>query len=109
MRTMSLLKLILLYLMVFSTSYAAEFEFDPKGSLGEGKFKYYVPPLEQLNLNETPYITTEARLVYLYNETPKGFVTGGGSIKIFAAQIRVALTERLVLIATKNGYTVLHN
>jgi len=108
MRAMSLVKLILVFLMVCFTSSAAAFDFDPKGSLGEGKFKRYVPPLAQPYFNETPYITTEARLVYLYNEIPKGFVTGGGSINIFAAQIRVALTERLGLIATKDGYTVLH-
>ena len=75
--------------------------------MSDGKFKRYVPPLAQPYFNETPYITTEARLVYLYNEIPKGFVTGGGSINIFAAQIRLALTERLGLIATKDGYTIL--
>ncbi len=108
MRTTCSVKLILVLLMVCWASSAAAFDFDPKGSLGEGKFKRYVPPLAQPYFNETPYITTEARLVYLYNEIPKGFVTGGGSISIFAAQIRVALTERLGLIATKDGYTILH-
>jgi hypothetical protein len=65
---MSLVKLTLVFLMVCFTSSATAFDFDPKGSLGEGKFKRYVPPLAQPYFNETPYITTEARLVYLYNE-----------------------------------------
>ena len=98
--------LIILILLNWLNS-ATAYDFSPKGSMSEGKFKRYVPPLAQPYFNETPYITTEARLVYLYNEIPKGFVTGGGSINIFAAQIRLALTERLGLIATKDGYTIL--
>ena len=97
---------IILILLTWLNS-ATAYDFSPKGSMSEGKFKRYVPPLAQPYFNETPYITTEARLVYLYNEIPKGFVTGGGSINIFAAQIRLALTERLGLIATKDGYTIL--
>jgi len=97
---------IILILLTWLNS-ATAYDFSPKGSMSDGKFKRYVPPLAQPYFNETPYITTEARLVYLYNEIPKGFVTGGGSINIFAAQIRLALTERLGLIATKDGYTIL--
>ena len=97
---------IILILLTWLNS-ATAYDFVHKGSMSEGKFKSYVPPLAQPYFNETPYITTEARLVYLYNEIPKGFVTGGGSINIFAAQIRLALTERLGLIATKDGYTIL--
>ena len=97
---------IILILLTWLNS-ATAYDFKHKGSMSEGKFKRYVPPLAQPYFNETPYITTEARLVYLYNEIPKGFVTGGGSINIFAAQIRLALTERLGLIATKDGYTIL--
>ena len=97
---------IILILLTWLNS-ATAYDFSHKGSMSEGKFKRYVPPLAQPYFNETPYITTEARLVYLYNEIPKGFVTGGGNINIFAAQIRLALTERLGLIATKDGYTIL--
>ena len=97
--------MILFY--IFTNSVTA-FGLNLEGSLKEGKFKRYVPPLAQPYFNESPYITTEARLVYLYNEIPKGFATGGGSINIFAAQLRLALTERLGFIATKDGYTILH-
>ena len=79
---------------------------DLKGSLGEGRHSRYVPPLTNPVFNETPYITTEARGIYLYNEIPGGsdFVTGGGNIHLGALQLRVALTERLGFIATKDGY-----
>lgn len=79
---------------------------DLKGSLGEGRHSRYVPPLTNPVFNETPYITTEARGIYLYNEIPGGndFVTGGGNIHLGALQLRLALTERLGFIATKDGY-----
>jgi hypothetical protein len=95
-------------MFLFFANKVMGFDFDLKGSMAEGKFRRYVPPLAQPYFNETPYITTEARLVHIYNEIPKGFVTGGGGINIFAAQIRLAITERLGFIATKDGYTILH-
>ena len=108
MRTKYLAQTSLIFLLSFFSNTVTAYDFNFNGSMTEGKFTRYVPPLAQPYLNETPYITTEARLVYLYNEIPKGFVTGGGSINIFAAQIRVALTEQLGFIATKDGYTILH-
>jgi len=79
---------------------------DWKGSLGEGRHSRYVPPLTNPVFNETPYITTELRGIYMYNEIPDGddFVTDGGNIHLGALQLRVALTERLGFIATKDGY-----
>ena len=103
-----LIQINLIILFYIFTNSATAYDLNLEGSLGKEKFKRYVPPLAQPYFNETPYITTEARLVYLYNEIPKGFVTGGGSINIFAAQIRLALTERLGFIASKDGYTILH-
>ena len=41
-----------------------------KGSLGEGRHSRYAPPLTNPILNETPYITTEARPFYAYNNIP---------------------------------------
>lgn len=83
---------------------------DLKGSLGEGRHTRYVPPLTNPVFNETPYITTEARGIYMYNEIPDGddFVTDGGHINLGALQLRVALTERLGFIATKDGYADAH-
>lgn len=81
---------------------AAELDFE--GSLGDGRHSRYVPPLSNPLLNETPYITTELRPIYLYNRIPGDFLTQGGRIRIVAAELRVALTERLGFIASKDGY-----
>src|SRR3546814_9133790 len=48
---------------------------DLNGSLGEGRHSRYVPPLTNPVFNETPYITTEVRAIYLYNRLPEDFVT----------------------------------
>jgi hypothetical protein len=75
---------------------------DFRGSLGS--HRRYVPPLANPLFNETPYITTEIRPIYLHNELPDGFLTKGGNIDVVAAEIRIALTERLGIIASKDGY-----
>ncbi len=77
---------------------------DLNGSLGEGRHSRYVPPLTNPIFNETPYVTTEARAFYLYNEIPDQFVTDGGHFHLWALQLRLAITERLGFIATKDGY-----
>lgn len=82
---------------------ALGFDFDFHGSLGKGKQEEYIAPLANPLFNETPYITTEARIIYLYNKIPGGFLTQGGRIQAWAAEARVALTERLGLIASKDG------
>lgn len=64
----------------------------------------YVPPITNPLFNETPYITTELRPIYIYNDIPNDFITDGGSINVIAAQIRLALTDRLGFIATKDGF-----
>ncbi len=77
---------------------------DLNGSLGEGRHSRYVPPITNPIFNETPFITTEARPFYLYNEIPDDFVTEGGHFHLWALQLRLAITERLGFIATKDGY-----
>ncbi len=47
-----------------------EFKLDFKGSLAPGKHTRYVPTLANPLFNETPYITTEARPLLLYNDIP---------------------------------------
>jgi hypothetical protein len=73
-------------------------------SLGEGKHLRYVPPLGNPLFNETPYITTELRAIYFHQTIPNDFLTQGGDINVVAVQARLALTDRLGLIATKDGY-----
>ncbi len=78
-------------------------EFDFSGSFGAGH-QTYVPPLSNPLFNETPYITTEARPIYFYQAIPDGFLTGGGEIRVTALELRLALSERFGLIASKDGY-----
>jgi hypothetical protein len=84
------------------------FNLDFKGSLGEGRHERYVPPLTNPIFNETPFITTEARPIYFYHKIPNDFVTEGGHVHLAALQLRLALTERLGFIATKDGYADLN-
>jgi hypothetical protein len=78
--------------------------FDLEGSLGEAGFTHYVAPVSNPIFNETPYITTELRPMWMHQEIPGSFATGGGDIDVLAVQIRVAITDRLGFIATKDGW-----
>jgi len=82
--------------------------FDLHGSLGSGRFQRYVAPLANPLFNETPYITTELRPIYFYQKIPDDFLSNGGDIKVVAAEVRIALTERLGFIASKDGYADIH-
>jgi len=59
---------------------------------------------------EDPNITSEIRPVYMYHMLPDtfdyagGHVPLGGQVQVMAAQIRYAITDRLAIIATKDGY-----
>jgi len=82
---------------------------DFAGSFGAaGGFHRYVPAVSNPLFNETPYITTELRALYLHNDIPDSFVTQGGSINAGALEARLALTDRLGFIAPKDGYVQLH-
>lgn len=59
---------------------------------------------------EDPNITSEVRPVYMYHSLPNTFhfaggtVPAGGQVQVMAVQLRYALTDKLGLIATKDGY-----
>ena len=101
-------KFLLFSLILLVSAPVQAFDFNFKGSLGENGHQRYVPPLSSPLLNETPYITTEARPIYIHHAIPNDFVTGGGDIDLFAIELRVAITERLGIIATKDGYADIH-
>ncbi len=102
----------LLAAILLSVSSAGAVEWDLKGSLGEGEHKHYVPPVSNPFLNETPFITTEARPIIIYNDIPGNVLAntpfapgtpGGGRINVYTIQLRFALTDRLGVIFNKNG------
>jgi len=80
------------------------FEFDWDGSIGKGEHQY-IPAISNPLFNETPYITTEVRPIYFRQRMdPQASGLFGGSIHLIAAEIRLALTDNLGIIATKDGY-----
>jgi hypothetical protein len=59
---------------------------------------------------EDPRITSEVRPIFMQHWFPNTFDYSGGSVplggdaQVYALQLRLALTEKLALIATKDGY-----
>jgi hypothetical protein len=53
---------------------------------------------------EDPLINSEIRPLVIWHNIDKSFITGGGDVRVYAAQIRYAVTDRLAIIATKDGY-----
>lgn len=86
-----------------ATAQAGPFDVDLHGSLGEAGFTHYVSPVSNPLFNETPYITTEVRPMWLHQNVPGSFI-GGGDIDVIAVQLRVAITEQIGFIATKDGW-----
>lgn len=72
---------------------------------GLAGYEDFVMPVGSPLYFEDPFITTDMRLLYIYHTIPNRSVLRGGQVHVAAAQIRVALTERLALIATKDGYS----
>jgi hypothetical protein len=68
----------------------------------------YVPSVSNPLFNESPLVTTEVRPIYAHHKIPNSFLTGGGNVDLFAVQARIALTDRLAIIATKDGYADMH-
>jgi hypothetical protein len=59
---------------------------------------------------EDPRNLTELRPIFMTHQFPgtlgPGAIPAGGSVQLFALQFRLALTERLSLIAVKDGYAI---
>ncbi len=65
----------------------------------------YAHPITSPYFHEDSSVTTDLRLHFLYHDFPSAGVINGGSAKVAAAQVRVAITDRLQLVAYKDGYT----
>ncbi len=68
-------------------------------------YEDFVMPVGMPMYFEDPFITTDIRLLYMHHEIPSDSVLGNGQVHVAAAQIRLALAERLALIVTKGGYS----
>lgn len=69
-----------------------------------GRWEGFHPPMVAFPLFEDPFITTGLQAYHMWHDFPKQSVMGGGHAHGVAVQARVALTDRLALIATKDGY-----
>lgn len=73
----------------------------------EGCFDDFISPSTNFVYFEDPRNVTELRTVFLQHKVP--LTAGGGDIQLYAVQIRARLTEKLSLIATRDGYAVSSN
>lgn len=65
-------------------------------------FDDFISPMINFVFFEDPRTLTELRPVFASHNVPNAI--GGGSIQLYAVQFRVALSDRLSLIAVKDGY-----
>ncbi len=65
----------------------------------------FVDPVGNPLYFETPIIDTSAKFLYLWHDIPSQSQLGGGQLNVYALQLRIALTDRFALIATKDGWT----
>lgn len=54
--------------------------------------------------NEDSFVTTDLRFWYAYHKFPEAGLIDGGKAQVAAVQARVALTDKLQLVAYKDGY-----
>lgn len=73
-------------------------------------FDDFISPITNPLFFEDPRTLTEIRPIYASHWIPNSNpVFEGGNVQYLAAQIRIALTERLSIIATKDGYIWLNS
>lgn len=75
----------------------------PKGFVeGLRGFEKFHDPIGQPIYFETPFNDTSLRFLYLKHDFPSGL---NGDLTVYALQARLAISERLAFIATKDGYS----
>lgn len=70
-------------------------------------FDGFVSPMSNPVYFEDPRTLTEARMIFLHHRVPTA--AGGGDVQLYALQVRAALTDRLSIVAAKDGYAVSSN
>lgn len=67
-------------------------------------FNDFISPMTNPVFFEDPRTLTEARFIFLDHQLPNAL--GGDHVQVYAVQARLALTENLSIIATKDGFAV---
>ena len=76
----------------------------PQQLMSESWLDHRIEPVTNPLFFEDPQIVSEARPIFMYHKIAPSFITGGGDVHVYALQLRWAITPRLALIATKDGY-----
>ena len=69
----------------------------------QGRFEGFTPPMTMPYYFEEPFVTSGVSAHLLWHEFPNESAFQGGSVWVVAVQARIAITERLAFIATKDG------
>ncbi|QGJ68424.1 Signal peptide-domain containing protein [Planctomycetales bacterium 10988] len=72
-------------------------------------FNDFVSPMTNPVYFEDPRSLTEVRFIFINQKIPGDNILQGGNFQVYAAQIRVALNERLSIIAVKDGIVDLNS
>jgi len=70
----------------------------------EDVFRSWISPVSSPTNFEDPRATAEVRPLFVYHMLSEDFVSDGGDVYIGAVQARLAIGDRLGIIATKDGY-----
>jgi len=68
----------------------------------------FVHPITDPYFHEDSFVSTDLRPAYIYHGFSDHSILDGGEANLVAAQVRVALTDQLQLVAYKDGFMTLH-
>ena len=70
----------------------------------QGRYEGFVPPMMHPYLFEDPFITTGVSGWGIWHEFPGDSILDGGHLWAAALQARIAITDRIAFIATRDGW-----
>lgn len=70
----------------------------------QGRYEGFVPPMMHPYLFEDPFITTGVSGWGIWHEFPGDSILDGGHLWVAALQARIAITDRIAFIATRDGW-----
>lgn len=71
---------------------------------GDTDFPRFIYPVSNPVFSKDPRATTHIRGLYVHDNIPGNNPLGGGDFNAVAAQVNVAVNERLTILADKDGY-----
>ncbi len=71
------------------------------------RFSEFISPMTNPVFFEDPRINTEAKFIFLQQKIPA--TAAGGDIQLYGVQVQAALSDRLSIVADKDGFIVSQN